>query len=326
MDSPSTPPASGKPKQGFLSVAGYIGFLALTLSIVAIITIAIGWQKYRTSTTLLENKIVKLQQSFSQSNAILQENQAAIVNNQKNISALMAQGNQTTQQIVFSEVAYLIRLAHVQLVINNNVSASLQLLKMAQTELQTLVTPTATTLALALKQDIDTLTQLPAIDTTTVVLALDRLNREIDTLSFTPPHSPTVTTLAIPSSSQSQWDRIKENLARLQHLFIIQHINSTTVPLLDPQQMLFLKEKIHLKLFEAEWAVLQRQPTLYQHSLTTVASWLSQYDQNRTDLAPLLKNIQTLAVIPIQPTWPALQSLSTLESLAAPSSTLKTTP
>ena len=80
---------------------------------------------------------------------------------------------------------------------------------------------------------------------------------------------------------------------------MIRHYTQPIEPLLNDEQLNFLKQNIQLKVYQAEWAVLQQQSDLYQHNLTLIRSWIqTYYTQNPALANSLLEELDNLLITP----------------------------
>ncbi len=91
---------------------------------------------------------------------------------------------------------------------------------------------------------------------------------------------------------QNEWKKIKDNWGGLKNLFVIRHINNDASPLLEPNQIFFLKENLQLKLTQAQWALLNRDASFYQNSLNSAIQWLSNYGFSQTEKIDIIKQRQ----------------------------------
>ncbi len=321
-----TPKPTEKPKHTLSNKNNLISLFAVILAVVAIVLALVAWQQKSRLRGTEGNQSTQWQQSVTELKTALeryqQQTQTAIAANQSNISQLMNQSAQGTQEQATAYAGYLIRLAHLHLSVENNLPLGIELLKIAQQRLQPIPTSNVTSLKQALSNDIAALSALPQIDKAGLI-------NQIDTLSDQIAHLPTQPTLAPPApepstatdSSKSYWDKIKHNLSGLKNLFIVRRVDTPMTSLLQPQQSMFLREDVRFKLLQAQWALLHQERTLYGQSLNKAAQLLSQYDQNQPATALIAKQLQALAIIDIKPQIPELQSLRILPPTtpAAPS-------
>ena len=314
------PPVKTKRKSIAPKHQQMISVIALAVAIIALISAAFAWQQIASVQSSNDSHAMRLEQSVLQLKQALGKNQAtlqdAIAANQKNIAQLMSQGGDNTTQQALGEARYLIRLAHLNLTMDNNVKLAITLLKMAKQRLAPISTPIATRLKNAIAHDVATLSAMPQINITDLLTQLDNISNQIAMLPTQPQLSPqTKTPVTTQSTAPHWWDRLKHNLGGLKRLFIVRHFDKPIAPLLMPQQAVYLKDNIRLKLSQAQWAVLHRAPQLYRQSLNLAVQWLNQYNQNQPATVHIIKKLQALAMIDINPEIPTtLQSLKALHT------------
>lgn len=295
----------------------------LLLSIIALI-LALGgigsniaiWRHLNTHQ--FGRELAELRTDLQQSQARMQ---ATINANQADIAQLSQKFTEATSQKKIAEAAYLIRLANIHLVVEKDSAVALQLLKMAQQQLESSSQESLVPLKEAIDQDITTLFASAPVEVTKLSDQLDQLKIDVGNLSPLPSKefSETTPTKTEPTQEEKNWwEKLQYNLGGLKKLFVIRRIDHPTLPLLEPQQTLFLKENIQLKLTQAQWALIHRHSSLYQKSLSTSIQWLAEYDSNQTKTAALIKRIQTLASVDIEPTLPSLKSLQALDNTSVP--------
>ena len=274
-------------------INGMVFFLALAALVLAIV----AWKV-----------INHTHAEATQLNQTLIQIQATVTENQKNIAQLMTQTSNPSAQQAIVEAAQLIQQAHIYLMIDGNVALAIQLLNLATQRLQPIATTAAIQLKSAMDQDIAALSAVPQVNIASIIMQLNQLSESVHQLSISPQPATRISTMTRTIPTDHWWSKLKK-------LFIVRHLDTQKAPLMNPQQFLFLQENVRLKLFQAEWAVLHRQPTIYQESLIMAAQWLSEYVQNQPAADSIVKKIQSLEAINIKPSLPTLTSLSVLTSL-----------
>jgi len=294
-----------------------LAFSALILSVVAFLFAAFIWQQQDS----IRSNTAPLKQKLAQLTSTLQQTQADIATSQKRIAQLMSQNGNPDQQAT-NEASYLVRAANLHLT-TRNVNSSIQLLQMAKQRLETVITPAAGRLKSAIAHDITTLSALPQLDVGNLLAQLDQLSQQIASLPTNLQMSPqTVSKTNNDTAATTWWGKVKRNLGGLKRLFIIRRLDKPMAPLLNPQQIVFLKENLRLKLSQAQWAVLHNQPKLYQQSVNIAIQWLKEHAQNQPATQDIIKKLQALAIINISPPLPTtLKSVNALNSKPSPSST-----
>ncbi len=254
-----------------------------------------------------QNKTVTdLTQQINQANQTLTQQQATL----EKISA------RDVTQWKINEIAYLVRLAQIQLTTNHSVVQALILLKQAQQLVTELQDPTLSDFQQHLAQNIVTLTNLPVVNISGLFAQFSQLRDQIPGLSILV--APPATMPAFPQGVtehkkwfQRAWDNVK---ASFKALVVVTHQEELMPAILTPEQRIYLQQNLELQLMQAQWALLNYQPAVYQQSLTKVEDWTKKfYVQNSAPTQTFLKQIDALRAIDIAPALPDLNAtLATL--------------
>ena len=172
----------------------------------------------------------------------------------------------------------------------------------------------------AINEDIGNLAALSKIDNDGTILQLNQLANQVDNLrlsGFERDGSPMDKNDEAISGSLSDW---KQNLSKSWKSFMddfitIRRRDSTAIPLLAPNQDIYLRENIRSRLLIASQAVPRHQTEIYQQSLEAVSTWVRAYfDTTDPNTTAFLDSINELEKQPITLAMPAeLKSLSLLE-------------
>ena len=234
---------------------------------------------------------------------------------QEKINQLTNTVNLQKNQQALSQITFLIQLANFHLLINNDATKSEILLQQAYNQVNQLNDPMFLNLSNGLAKDIAQLKSLPKIDIPVLIARLDNLNNLIQKLpieitQFSKKIQPKM-------EKSTNWQQRWENLVtNFKSLIIIRRTSTPTPALLPPNQLIYLKENIQSKIFQAEWAALHHEPLLYRNSLDTAQQWLDKYFNNLSDSKQIRNQIQELENINIKPNLPnELVSLKILNQL-----------
>jgi uroporphyrin-3 C-methyltransferase len=180
----------------------------------------------------------------------------------------------------------------------------------------------------ALSHDMLAEKTLPSIDFVSLLSQLDAIQKYLTTYQSNPSKNKQNATSTAESSKASWQTRIKNMLCILKQFFIVQHHTDSIEPLLTPAYRALQKEIIHLNLQEAQWAVLQRNNTIYQLALKQACDNMRRvFGKDDTQSLQLMEQIGKLQSIQIQdikvvPT----ESLIALERVIENQTTKKTPP
>ncbi|CCJ87235.1 Homolog of E. coli HemX protein [Cronobacter dublinensis 582] len=155
-----------------------------------------------------------------------------------------------------------------------------------------------------------------------IILKLNQLSNQVDNLRLADNDSddaPMDSDGSELSSSLSEW---RQNLVKSWHNFMdsfitIRRRDDTAVPLLAPNQDVYLRENIRSRLLVAAQAVPRHQDEIYKQSLDNVSTWVrAYYDTNDAGTKAFLESIDNLSQQSISMDVPdTLQSQAILEKL-----------
>ncbi len=308
------PYSSGSGSKAPKSIA--ISIIAIIVAIIAIVFAGLAWQQLSSLSGGLQKKILRNQlQAQAHIQIIskqLQKQREALSTTEANLNRVLQMADQTQAQKGLSEITYLLHLADLHLRIGHDTASSLQLLQTARNRAKALNDPALIPLQRAINLDIEKLKKAPQVNVAMILSQLTHISETIKKISLLPTKiQPDIDASQKEDISQEPWyERV---LHSLKDLVVIRHIQEPIKPLLSEQQEAALKNNIELKLSQAEWAVLHKNPKLYQHSLQQVEKWLKAYYRDKPQVNPLLAQIKSLSAINISPKLPTISdSLNTL--------------
>ncbi|GGD39078.1 MULTISPECIES: uroporphyrinogen-III C-methyltransferase [Franconibacter] len=324
------------------------GKAALALSAIAIaIALAAGagmwaWGKHQASaqsasTDTLAAQLTSLQNQQQTQNAELQniiKQQAGALEEAKNQQAAMARQLDEVQQKVatisgteaqtwlLAQADFLVKLAGRKLWSDQDVTTAAALLKSADASLADMNDPSLITARRAITTDIASLSAITQVDYDGIILKLNQLSNQVDNLRLADnddndaPMDSDGTEL---SSSLSEW---RQNLVKSWQNFMdsfitVRRRDDTAVPLLAPNQDIYLRENIRSRLLIASQAVPRHQEETYKQSLDNVSTWVrAYYDTEDAGTKAFLDTLDNLSQQNITMEAPeSLQSQPILEKL-----------
>ena len=242
---------------------------------------------------------------------------AALQSQVKQVSQLA--GAQQPSDWLFSEADFLLNNALRKLVLDNDVDTAISLLKLADETLVKVNNSQANTIRTAINQDLKQLLSLSSVDQNAVMQKLSQLANTVDELQVL-----NVNFDEAPEKSGKLSDDIadwQQNVKKSATSFLNHFIrispkqSADKKELLAPNQDIYLRENIRLRLQLAIMAVPRQQDELYKQSLDAVASWIRSYfDTNAEVTQNFLKSVDELADSSIYVDVPGqLQSLTLLD-------------
>ena len=272
-------------------------------------------------------QVTQLEQGLKTTQDKVEQLEQLVAGKTGEIAALQAQVKQVSQLAgaqqpsdwLFSEADFLLNNALRKLVLDNDVDTAISLLKLADETLVKVNNSQANTIRTAINQDLKQLLSLSSVDQNAVMQKLSQLANTVDELQVlnvnfdeAPEKSGKL------SDDIADWQQNVEKSATsfLNHFIRISPKQSADKKeLLAPNQDIYLRENIRLRLQLAIMAVPRQQDELYKQSLDAVASWVRSYFDTSTEVTQnFLKSVDELADSSIYVDVPEqLQSLTLLD-------------
>ena len=272
-------------------------------------------------------QVTQLEQGLKTAQDKVEQLEQLVAGKTSEIAALQAQvkqvsqlaGAQQSSDWLFSEADFLLNNALRKLVLDNDVDTAISLLKLADETLVKVNNSQANAIRTAINQDLKQLLSLSSVDQNAVMQKLSQLANTVDELQAlnvnfdeTPEKSGKL------SDDIADWQQNVEKSATsfLNHFIRISPKQTADKKeLLAPNQDIYLRENIRLRLQLAIMAVPRQQDELYKQSLDAVASWVRSYfDTNAEVTQNFLKSVDELADSSIYVDVPGqLQSLTLLD-------------
>ena len=273
-------------------------------------------------------QVTQLEQGLKTTQDKVEQLEQLVAGKTGEIAALQAQVKQVSQLAgaqqpsdwLFSEADFLLNNALRKLVLDNDVDTAISLLKLADETLVKVNNSQANAIRTAINQDLKQLLSLSSVDPNAVMQKLSQLANTVDELQAlnvnfdeAPEKSGKL------SDDIADWQQNVEKSATsfLNHFIRISPKQSADKKeLLAPNQDIYLRENIRLRLQLAIMAVPRQQDELYKQSLDAVASWVRSYfDTNAEVTQNFLKSVDELADSSIYVDVPGqLQSLTLLDN------------
>ncbi|WBM70508.1 uroporphyrinogen-III C-methyltransferase [Buttiauxella sp. WJP83] len=217
---------------------------------------------------------------------------------------------------------FLVKLAGRKLWSDQDVTTAAALLKSADASLADMNDPSLLVARRALTDDIAALSSITQVDYDGIILKLNQLSNQVDNLRLADNNTddtPMDSDGSELSSTVTEW---RQNLAKSWHNFMdsfitIRRRDETAVPLLAPNQDVYLRENIRSRLLVAAQAVPRHQDETYKQSLENVSTWVrAYYDTNDSVTKSFLDELDSLSQQSINMDVPqTLESQPLLEKL-----------
>lgn len=267
----------------------------------------------------LESANKAMQNKIAQVEELINAKSHELVGLQSQINKVSAQANaQQPTDWLFSEADFLLNNALCKLVLDNDVDTAVSLLKLADETLAKVNNSQSAAIRSAINQDLKQLLSVAGVDQNAVMQKLSQLANTVDELPVLDVNFGDDQNATKLSDSLSDWAENAEKSATsfLNHFIRISPKHGADrKELLAPNQDIYLRENIRLRLQLAIMAVPRQQNELYKQSLEAVASWIRSYfDTNAEVTQSFLKSVDELSEVSIYVDVPSqLQSLSMLD-------------
>ncbi|KOT13804.1 HemX protein [Haemophilus parainfluenzae] len=267
----------------------------------------------------LESANKATQNKIAQVEELINAKSHELVGLQSQINKVSAQANaQQPTDWLFSEADFLLNNALRKLVLDNDVDTAVSLLKLADETLAKANNSQSAAIRSAINQDLKQLLSVAGVDQNAVMQKLSQLANTVDELPVLDVNFGDDQNATKLSDSLSDWAENAEKSATsfLNHFIRISPKHGADrKELLAPNQDIYLRENIRLRLQLAIMAVPRQQNELYKQSLEAVASWIRSYfDTNAEVTQSFLKSVDELSEVSIYVDVPSqLQSLSMLD-------------
>ena len=339
-------PETRKPENAEKKNTG--GKTSLVLSAVAIaIALAAGvglygWGKQQavnqsTASDTLANQLIALQKTQDAQKEALEttlKQQATQLEEAKAQQSAMAKQLDEVQQKVaaisgtdsktwlLAQADFLVKLAGRKLWSDQDVTTAAALLKSADASLADMNDPSLITARRAITEDIASLSAVSQVDFDGIILKVNQLANQVDNLRLADNNtddSPMDSDDSELSASLSEWRvNLQKSWQNFMDSFItVRRRDETAVPLLAPNQDIYLRENIRAQLLAAAQAVPRHQQETYKQALDNVSTWVrAYYDTEDAATKTFLSEIDQLSQQSIAMDVPeTLQSQPILEKL-----------
>jgi len=226
-------------------------------------------------TDRLQNQAGDTQDLLKKQTKVVAENEAAIVH-------LLKLAGSSQDNWILAEVEYLIRMANLTLHFQHNIPTTIALLKTADTHLRSIGSLKLLEIRKILAHDIVALEAIPEVDVSGIYLRLQALDNQVEKLPLIDEDlkfkgnndaqpQPEINT-------DSTWkDTLNDSWKTIKKVIVIRHRQQPIEPLISLQRRNLLDLNLHMLFAQAQWALLQRQESIYKASLQQIKDLIQRY-------------------------------------------------
>ncbi|WP_449545763.1 uroporphyrinogen-III C-methyltransferase [Lelliottia amnigena] len=202
---------------------------------------------------------------------------------------------------LLSQADFLVKLAGRKLWSDQDVTTAAALLKSADASLADMNDPSLITARRAITEDIASLGAVSQVDYDGIILKVNQLSNQIDNLRLADNNdddTPMDSDGTELSSSLSEWRiNLQKSWQNFMDSFItVRRRDETAVPLLAPNQDVYLRENIRSRLLVAAQAVPRHQEETYKQALDNVSTWVrAYYDTSDATTTAFLDDVDKLS-------------------------------
>ena len=223
---------------------------------------------------------------------------------------------------LLAQADFPVKLAGRKLWSDQDVTTAAALLKSADASLADMNDPSLISARRAITDDIASLSAVSQVDYDGIILKVNQLANQIDNLRLADNNdddTPMDSDSDELSSSISEWRvNLQKSWQNFMDSFItVRRRDETAVPLLAPNQDVYLRENIRSRLLVAAQAVPRHQEETYKQALDNVSTWVrAYYDTEDATTKAFLEDVDKLSQQSITMNVPeSLQSQALLEKL-----------
>jgi len=252
------------------------------------------------------------------------------------LEALYAELSRARDERAVTEIEQAVSIAAQQLQLAGNVPAALAALQSADSRLALLDQARFLPLRKLLARDIERLKALPLADASSMALRLETIIGRIDRLPLGFEHTPPLpakpgksspakpaakTAVSAPAAPPATAAASQPNMAQrllqdfwgdFRQLIRIERLDRAEPALLAPQQTIYLRENLRLRLLSARLALLQRDGKLFAEDVRQAREWLQRYfDVEAPAVADTLTELRQMEATRLTLTLPSLEETQT---------------
>lgn len=342
MPQSDTPkPHDAEKKNGGAKTSLVLSAVAIAIALAAGIGLY-GWGKQQavtqtTANDTLANQVIALQKAQenqkTEFEALFKQQTTQLTDAQHQRDTLAKQLDELQQKVaaisgtdsktwLLAQSDFLVKLAGRKLWSDQDVNTAAALLKSADASLADMNDPSLISARRAITEDIANLSAVSQVDYDGIILKVNQLANQVDNLRLADNNtddSPMDSDSDELSSSIGEWRvNLQKSWQSFMDSFItIRRRDETAVPLLAPNQDVYLRENIRSRLLVAAQAVPRHQEETYKQALDNVSTWVrAYYDTEDATTKSFLDDVDKLSQQSITMNVPdSLQSQPILEKL-----------
>ena len=237
------------------------------------------------------------------------------------ITYIQRQLGKTRGDWLMADAEYLLSIANERLHLIGDINTTREALEAADQRLRESGDAAAFKVRDQIAKEIALLRAVSVTDIVGMYASLDSLASQVDKLSLLLPYSGKALTPAKPDNENVSENTEKDDLLglateKLQGIVTIRHTDQPINQILTPEEALFIREQLRVKLEIIKISLVQHNETLYHSSLLDARNWVEQHFNKTDDSKNLLAELDRLAAIKITSHYPDISlSLKMLKDI-----------
>ncbi|KGP62377.1 uroporphyrin-III methyltransferase [Legionella norrlandica] len=228
----------------------------------------------------------------------------------KELQTAMRQRLYQNNDWLLLKARYYLELAQINAHWSDNFNVSVALLQQADNLLKSMNNPKIFTVRQIIAKEITQLKSIPTVDIAGILSQLDAAQLNVNSLSVQAlvEENKVSTNIISEKSNTPGWrSQLQDSMNFLEKLIVVRRNNENIQPLISPLYEAAVKENIRLNLQEAQWAVLNNNPMVYQLAINQAKANLKKaFNENAHSSIVLLKQLNELQGIKLTQEKPVI--------------------
>ncbi|OGT43423.1 MAG: hypothetical protein A3F42_03190 [Gammaproteobacteria bacterium RIFCSPHIGHO2_12_FULL_37_34] len=283
----------------FAASYGYAQLTTITITLTKVIS------SLENELTNTQRNFVSLQQMVNNFATTMQQSAALAHQQEKLLMDWQAAQEGNLDKWYMAEAQHLVRLANDYTPLTNAQTITIALLQRADEALRNVKDSRVVVIQKSLATDIYNLQHSPQVNINTLYVQLANLDKQLNQLPLPIMQLKQESKLSsdMTKTDSSWWQKgLERSWQMLRQIVIVHYNGSHTLPLIIPDEKIFLYQNLHAQMENAIWGLLHNNMVVYQLSLQQAMDWIQQYFVQDAELTKnILQNLQALQKITIQP-------------------------
>jgi len=236
------------------------------------------------------------------------------------ITRLQRQLGKTRGDWLIADAEYLLSVANERLHLVGDVNTSREALEAADQRLRESGDAATFKVREEIAKELSQLKSITVPDVVGIYAAIQTLQDRVDKLALVLPYTGKTLTADVKKPSELNTENLgllDSAISQLQGAVVIRHTEHEVKEILTPEEALFIREQLRVKLEMVKISLVQRNEALFQSSLADVKKWTEQNFTKNADDNSFLSDLERLNITKISSQLPDISlSLKMLKDIA----------